>query len=266
MRIVFWGASSECGATSSMAAVAGFYALQKGGRIFCMQLKSGGGDLELLFSPWERRPAFQEESTYYVLEGMDYLIRQEQHNRLDWSCIRESLLPCFDYRLFCLPCGMREKPELYPRQSLALQRRVAFRMEKYADLLFIDVGHGRKVLEDELTQTADMVVVNFAGGQKELEEFFASPFRCSGKLVYLLANYDDEQVYNAANLRRIYRTKEEQMCLLPANPLFAQACARGRLEAFLKKSFRGRCGQREEQFAKELGRSVRLIVEAGRDG
>ena len=51
MRIVFWGASSECGATSSMAAVAGFYALQKGGRIFCMQLKSGGGDLELLFSP-----------------------------------------------------------------------------------------------------------------------------------------------------------------------------------------------------------------------
>ena len=34
----------------------------------------------------------------------------------------------------------------------------------------------------------------------------------------------------------------------------------------LKKSFRGRCGQREEQFARELGRSVRLIVEAGRDG
>lgn len=140
MRILFWGAGRGCGTTSSMAAVAGYYALKRGGRSFCMQLKPGG-DLELIFSSWERRAVFQEESAYYALEGMDYLIRQEQRHRLDWDCIRESLLPFFDHRLFCLPCGMRKKTELYPGRSLALQRQVALRMEKYADILFIDIGH-----------------------------------------------------------------------------------------------------------------------------
>ncbi len=266
MRIVFWGASGGCGTTSSMAAVAGYYALHRGGRIFCMQLKSAGGDLELFFSSWEKRPMFREESTYYALEGMDYLIRQEQNHKLDWDCIRESLVPFFDYRLFCLPCGQREKSKLYPRQSLALQSRVAFRMEKHADLLFIDMGNERSALAEELMQSADVVVVNFSGEQKELEEFFECPFRCSGKLVYLLSNYCNEQVYNIANLRRIYRTQETCTCVLPANPFFAQACARGRLESFMKKRFRSRFCQRDEQFAKELSRAARMIAEAGTDG
>ena len=265
MRIVFWGASGECGTTSSMAAVAGYHALRRGGRSFCLQLKPGG-DFELFFSPWEKRTAFKEESTYYALEGMDYLIRQEQRHRLDRDCIRESLLPLFDYRLFCLPCGMRKKTELYPLQSLALQRRVALCMERYADLLYIDAGHERGVLGDELVQSADVVVVNFSGVQKELEEFFSSPFRCRGRLVYLLADYDNEQVYNAANLHRIYRTRERDTCVLPANPLFAQACAHGRLEPFLKKIFRGRESQRDEQFTRELSRTARLITEVGADG
>lgn len=119
------------------------------------------------------------------------------------------------------------------------------------------------MLFDELTQSADVVVVNFSGEQKELEEFFCRPFHCGGRVVYLLANYSNEQVYNAANLHRIYRTQEEQTCVLPADPFFAQACARGRLESFMKKSFRG---QRDGQFARELSRTTRLIAEEGADG
>ncbi len=266
MKILFWGASKRCGTTSSMAAVAGYYALHKGGRSFCVQLKPAGGDLELFFSPWERRPLLREESAYYALEGMDYLIWQEQRRLLDGECVRESLLPFFDHRLFCLPCGLREKSGLYPQQTLELQRRVVRRMEAYADLLFIDMGHDREMLSDELVQTADVVVVSFSGEQQELEEFFSRRFRCGGRLVYLLANYGSEQVYNDANVRRIYRMQEGQLCVMPANPLFAQACMRGRLEPFLKKSFRGRGSQRDEQFARELKRTERLIVEAGADG
>lgn len=266
MKILFWGAGEGCGTTSSMAAVAGYYALARGGRSFCMQLKSVGGDLELLFSPWEKRTVLKEESTYYALEGMDYLIWQEQHHKLDWSCMKECLLPFFDHRLFCLPSGLREKPGLYPQETGALQRKVAQRMEKHADLLFIDLGHEKGVLADELMQEGDAVVVIFSGGGEELEAFFSHPVRCRGRLLYLLANYSDEQVYNCANFQRIYRTQDEHMCMLPSNPAFAQACGRGRLEPFLKKTFRGRGSQRDMRFARELTRAVRLIVEAGADG
>lgn len=266
MKILFWGASSGCGTTSSMAAVAGYHALHRGGRSFCMQLKSAGSDLELLFSPWEKRTMFREESTYYALEGMDYLIWQQRHHKLDWSCMKESLVPLFDYRLFCLPCGMREKSGLYPRESGELQRQVALCMEKHADMLFIDMGHEKGALADGLMQTADVVVVNFCGEQEELEAFFCNPFKCRGTLVYLLTNYSNEQVYNCANVRRIYRMQEKHMCVLPANPFFARACTNGRLEQFLKKSFRGKSCQRNEQFERQLRRTARLIVEAGADG
>lgn len=266
MKIAFWGAGRGCGTTSSMAAVAGYCALHSGYRSFCMQLKVGGGDLEQLFRPWDKRPVLKEESTYYALEGMDYLIWQEQHHRLDISCIKESMVPLLDYRLFYLPCGSREKPGLYPEQTGELQKQIVLRLAGYADLLFIDLGYGRDVLTNELLQAADVVVVNFSGESEELEEFFRFPFKCSGKLLYLLANYSNDQVYNCANIRRIYRLDESSICVLPANPHFAQACAQGRLEQFLKRSCRIRCGQRGEQFLKELGRVSNLIMEAEANG
>lgn len=265
MKIAFWGASRRCGTTSSMAAVAGYCALHSGYRSFCVQLKESGGDLELLFRPWDKRPVLKEESTYYVLEGMDYLIWQEQHHRLDFSCMKESMVPLLDYRMFYLPCGSREKPGLYPEQTGGLQKRVVLRMSEYADLLFIDLGCGRSALVDELLQEADVVVVNFSGEGKALEEFFCRPLKYSGKLLYLLANYSSDQVYNRANLSRIYRMDEKSICTLPVNPHFAQACAQGRVELFMKKCCRGRGSQRGEQFIRELGRVSNLIMEAGAD-
>lgn len=266
MKILFWGAGKGCGTTSSMAAVASYCALHYGCQSFCMQLKEVGGDLELLFSPWEKRRMLKEESTYYVLEGMDYLIWQEQHHRLDFSGMKESMLPLFDYRLFYLPCGSREKPGLYPEQTNELQKRVVQRMSEYAELLFIDAGCGRGTLSEELMQAADVVVVNFSGEQRELEEFFSQPPRCGGRLLYLLANYDNEQVYNSANLSRIYRMDEQSICTLPANPHFALACSHGKIEQFMKKICRARVNQRVEQFESALGRVSNLIMEAKTDG
>lgn len=266
MKILFLGASRGCGTTSSMAAVASYCALHSSYRSFCMQLKEGGGDLEQFFRPWEKRPVLKEESTYYVLEGMDYLIWQEQHHRLDFNCMKESMVPLLDYRMFYLPGGAREKPVLYPEQTGELQKRIVLRLADYADLLFIDLGCGRDALTNDLLHTADVVVVNFSGESEELEEFFCRPLRCSGKLLYLLANYSDDQVYNSANLKRIYRLDENSICVLPSNPSFSQACTQGRMEQFMKRSWRIHCSQRSEQFLRELGRVSNLIMEAGANG
>ena len=127
MKVVFWGGSHRCGTTSSMTAVASYLSLHSSQRSICVQPKEGGTDLELFFRPWEARAMLHEESTYYALEGMDYLIWQEQHHRLDEATIRETLVPVLDGRLSYLPSGAREKPGLYPQQTGELQRRILAR-------------------------------------------------------------------------------------------------------------------------------------------
>ena len=266
MKIVFWGASRGCGTTSNMTAVASFLAIGMNHKGICMQPKAGGGDLEAFFCPWEKRSVLREESTYYALEGMDYLIWQEQHHRLDAAAMKESMVPVMDHRLFYLPGGAREKPGLYPAQTGELERRILARMEEYAELVFIDIGSGCDDFANSMLQQADVVIVNFSGEQKELEKFFLSPFPCRGRVLYVLANYCSEQVYNCENLQRIYRMDRKSICHIPANPYFAQACAKGRVEPFMKACCRGRSNPYNAQFAAQLREIANLILEAGADG
>lgn len=267
MKIVFWSASRGCGTTSNMTAVASYLALGLNHRGICMQPKAGGGDLETFFSPWEKRSMLREESNYYALEGMDYLIWQEQHHRLDATALKESMVPLLEHRLFYLPGGSREKPGLYPAQTGELQRRILARMEEYAELVFIDVGSERDEFAYSMLQQADVVVVNFSGEQKELEKFFCSQFPCRGAVLYLLAKYSSDQVYNCENLQRIYRMDRQSICSIPTNPHFAQACARGRVEQYMKTCCRSRgTSQRNEQFIAQLRHVANLILEAGTHG
>ena len=267
MKIVFWGASRGCGTTSNMTAVASFLALGLNRRGICMQPKAGEGDLESFFCPWEKRSVLREESTYYALEGMDYLIWQEQHHRLDAAAMKESMVPLLEHRLFYLPGGSREKPGLYPSQTGELQRRILERMEEFAELVFIDIGSERDEFAYSMLQRADVVVVNFSGEQKELEQFFCSQFPCHGTVLYLLANYSSDQVYNCENLQRIYRMDRQSICGIPANPHFAQACMRGRVEQYMKTCCRSRgTTPRNEQFIAGLRHVANLILEAEANG
>ena len=263
MKIVFWGASRGCGTTGNMTALASYFALSLNHRRICMQPKVGVGDLENYFCPWEKRSILREESMYYALEGMDYLIWQEQHHRLDTASLKESMVPLLDQRLFYLPGGSREKPGLYPTQTAELQRRILKHLEEYAEFIFIDIGSERDDFAFSMLQRADVVVVNFSGEQKELEHFFGSQFPCRGTVVYLLSNYSSDQVYNCENLQRIYRMDRQSICCIPANPQFAQACARGRVEQYMKLCCRNRgSGRRNEPFIAGLRQVANLILEA----
>lgn len=263
MKIVFWGASHGCGTTSNMTAVASFLALGMNRKGICLQPKAGDGDLENFFCSWEKRSVLREESTYYALEGMDYLIWQEQHHKLDAAVMKESMIPVLDQRLFYLPGGSREKPGLYPTQTAQLQRKILNALEDYAELVFIDIGSGRDDFASSMLQRADVAVVNFSGEQKELEQFFTAQPPCRGKVLYLLANYSNEQVYNCENLQRIYRMDRRSICSIPTNPYFAQACARGRVEQYMRACCRARSAARSEQFTKQVRKVANLILEAG---
>lgn len=265
MKILFWGAHTGCGTTSSMAAVASHCAMRFSHRSFVLQHKNGNGDLESFFQPPKQQRMLREESSYYMLEGMDYLIWQEQHRRLDWISMKESMISVIDNRLFYLPGGSREKPGLYPAQTSYLQQRVIDRMEEFADLIFIDIGSGNDVFAKELLETADLIIVTLPQKKEVLDGFFKEhkPNR-TGRILYLMGNYDSNEVYNRSNISRIYRIAENDSYVVPANPFFAQACAAGKMEQFMKKNFRSSRSYSTEQFMRELTRLTTVIEEAYR--
>lgn len=264
MKVVFWGGSHRCGTTSSMTAVASYLSLHSSQRSICVQPKEGGTDLELFFRPWEARAMLHEESTYYALEGMDYLIWQEQHHRLDEATIRETLVPVLDGRLSYLPSGAREKPGLYPQQTGELQRRILAQLEAETDVVFIDLGTAKDGLADSMMELADVVVVNFCGQQRELETFFGQTFAVHKNVLYLLPNYMDDQVYNRENLERIYRIDRRRICNLPSNINFAHACMHGRVDQFIQKCGPVRGVRRNAMFFEQLRYLTSLIQEVGR--
>jgi hypothetical protein len=244
-----------------MTAVAGYFALGLGIPSICVQPKAWDGDLEELFCPLEKRATLKEESTYYALEGMDYLIWQEQHHRLDGTALQESLIPLMERRLFYLPRGAREKPGLYPAQTGKLQGRILERIEKLAGVLFIDLGCGQDDFTAQELRSADFAVVNFSGEQQELEDFFHQGIGRWGNALYVLANYHSEQVYNRENLARIYRVNPEDIYSIPANAKFAAACGKGRLEQFLKRNCTGHVSWDNQQFVTSLGLISHRILE-----
>lgn len=263
MKIAFWGGSHRCGTTSSMTAVASYLTLHSEKSGICVQPKEGGTDLELFFRPWEAHAMLHEESTYYALEGMDYLIWQEQHHRLDEAVIRETLVPLSGGRLCYLPSGAREKPGLYPAQTGALQRRILAQLEACADMVFMDLGAVQDGLAGSMMELADVVVVNLCGQQRELESFFAQPFAMRGNVVYLLSNYMDDQVYNRDNLQRIYRVDGHRICNLSSNVGFAHACMHGKVDRFIQRNGGAQGGRRNTHFFEQLRHLSNLIMEVG---
>ncbi len=261
MKVLFWGTEHGCGTTSSMAAVASYLSLHTPNRSICVQSKSSSGDLEFFFKPWERRLMLKEESTYFALEGMDYLIWQEQHHSLDMDAVKDVLMPLFDYRMHYILRGARDKPGLYPEQTMKLQQKILSQLEQSAEYIFVDIGCGKNDCLDQLLECADLLVVNLCGRQEEVYRYFNDPLPYEGKRLFLLSNSNYESVYNAQNLSRIYRIQNDDIFMVPMNAVFAQACMRGRMEAFMKKSKGIHQGDRHAAFFMQLQKITNRVME-----
>ena len=262
MKIVFWSESNSCKTTANMAAIGSMCSLLFPYQNILMQNRTGPGGLDFIFQPGKHIGFVQEESAYYALEGMDYLIWQEQNHRLDRDSMREGMVPVLDRKLFYLPSGKREKPRLYPKETGALQYEVIKKMEEFSDITFIDCGDLEDDLTEKLLKSADVVVVNLSQSKEALDSFFIKHHPICGKIIYLINNYDFNSVYNRKNLNRIYRISEEQLCVIPINQKFETACIAGKLDVFLKKQVNNRNSRQNKMFMKELLWSTHLILKA----
>ena len=256
MKILFWGAGEQCGTTCSMAAVAAYAALANQTKSFLMQHKAAKNDLDLLFQPIHKQNTLQDSGSYYVLEGMDYLIYQERANRLSWESLQECLYTAVDEQIFYLPAGARQKPGLYPGKTREVQKKALQRMEALTDLIFVDLGHNYDAFSRELLREADVVVITFPQNTRAMNAYFEHQPTIFGTKFYLWGNYDPDQVYNIENLARIYRIDPEKILTLSGNPAFEHACHMGKIEQYIRRNLRGKGILRNGGFMSDLHKAV----------
>ena len=227
MKIVFWSEEAACGTTSNMIATASMIAAKHNCRIAMLSAEKNVHDLVGNFA----RPdsaTVNEECSYYVLEGLDYLLMAGKYGRLTEHHLEEALQPVVDGKLFCLPQGKRMLCDFYPKETRNVLNQVIRLLDESMDFSFIDCGSERDDWTKEQMKQADLIVVNFSQTSQGLDHFFSAHADVSDRVVYLIGSYQKDAVYNKKNIHRIYRIAPGKLGVIPYNPEFEAACREGK--------------------------------------
>lgn len=262
MNIAFWSEDDGCGTTSGMAAIASVCSDAWNMRTILMQSRNQEGDLRRKLTGTPLTGMVREESSYYALDGLDYLLWQEKNRRLNEDMVRESMVSVAKERMYYLPQGERKKPQVCNRDLGGAMRQVIRHAENMSDLTFVDCGSGEDDLARELLYQADVAVVNLPQERQCLDSYFQKSHVYQGKVIYLINRYRQESMYNRENINRIYRVEQETLGVIPDNPIFRHASDKGKVERFVRRHMQ--CGVLDSQyyFMQELMQSALLILKA----
>lgn len=262
MNIAFWSEDDGCGTTSSMAAVASVCSDAWKLKTILLQSRNQQGDLHRKLENTILPVTMREESSYYALDGLDYLLWQEKNQRLTESVLLESMVPVVKERMYYLPQGERRKPMVYSRELGDAMDHIIRQAEQLSDITFIDCGSGEDELSGHLLQQADIVVVNFSQERHCLDAYFQNYHKYHGRVIYIINQYQQESIYNRKNLNRLYRLEEEELAVIPANTFFRHACDKGRIERFVRSSMQLSVFNEQHYFMQELKHTALLILKA----
>lgn len=262
VKIAFWSEEDGCGTTSGMAAVASVCSNAWNMKTILMQSRNQEGDLRKKLESVPLSGMVREESSYYALDGLDYLLWQEKNKKLNEAMVTDSIVPIAKGRMYYLPQGERRKPQVCSEELKGAMWQVICKAEQLADITFIDCGSGKDELAEHLLGQADAVVVNLSQERQNLDAYFQKRHAFSGKAVYLVNQYQQESVYNKKNLNRLYRLQEETLGVIPWNPLFRHASDKGKVDRFIRRHIRCSVLDHQYYFMQELIETAHIILKA----
>ena len=263
MKAAFWSEEGGCGTTSCMAAIASVCSDAWKLKTVLLQSRSQVGDLRQKLESVPLYSMVREESSYYALDGLDYLLWQEKNQKLNEQTLQESMVPVVADWMYYVPQGERRKPRIYSDELKESMCHILAQVEKLSDLTFIDCGNGEDELSASLLQQADVVVVNFSQERHSLDHYFEERHSYQGKALYLVNHYQQESVYNKKNLNRIYRLQDSELAVIPENPFFRHASDKGQIERFIRRHIRFNLFDQQFYFMKELMQASLLLLKAG---
>ncbi|MCR5785543.1 MAG: hypothetical protein K6G40_07880 [Eubacterium sp.] len=202
---------------------------------------------------------FREELRYFSLTGFDYLaesIRLGKLSAQDILCNSDSILKD---RLYILPA---ENTKRYQNGINEYVNLIAD--EAGVENVLIAAGD---IYDERMLSSADLIVVCMGEENLKIEDIFAENAKHidSAKVFYLIC--EEGTVYNKANLKRIYRIKDEKIAQISFGEGFDKYYKKGKVKSFSLRSVKFPGLTREDAVRKNMFQNAAgLIREAANYG
>lgn len=264
MNIVFWSEEDGCGTTSGMAAVASVCADAWNLNTMLLQSSNQRGDLYQKLGTGINSRSLKKEKRYGMQDEWEVLTRLAERKKLTEEKLMERMVPVIRGRMYYLPQGEYQKREKYPKAVLSAIREIVSYAQQMSDLTFIDCGSGRDEISDFLLAQADVAVVSLSQERQNLDAYFQNRHILRENVIYLINQYHQESIYNKKNINRLYRLYEEQLAVIPDNPVFRHISGKGKTERFVRRHIQCRNSDYQSEFMKELVKTSALILRSAR--
>ncbi len=199
----------------------------------------------------EKSSVIREESSYFALEGMDYLIWQERNNRLSEESVHEVMMSVGEKSSF-IPSGDRDAPGLYPEETGRLQLAILNILEQIADLVLFDCGALPDTLSRGLIEYGSLQVICLQQRKELIDEVMMERGIDMTRTFFIITDYDYSDIYNTKNIARLYGIPESRIGVIPRSKELENSVSKGEVSKFIKKNINSKVGSKNYYFMKEL--------------
>lgn len=255
MKIAFWSPRpGQSGTTSNMLASAVMSSVIQNKNVLVLHNHFSDVSLEKSVLGKITAPDLFEDI------GLDSLLRNIKISELSEGVIHNSVISLYKNRLHILPGTTKEYKGMFEAGLYAAIPAILNAMNKYYDLVFMDLAPGGGKLSGAMQEEADLIVVNLTQDKNMIDDYFAKYHLPKEKTVYLIGRYNGNSRYNLTNLERSYPCIRGKTGVIPYNIEFMDAVTEGKLINFTVKNLANGRGDDNLYFIKKVRQTVELLT------
>lgn len=188
--------------------------------------------------------------------GIDALIRDIKSRPLTPEIIHNDSISLLEKRLALFPGTEKRSREVYEKDIEGIFKAILEEVAGCYDDVFIDVASGYNPFSKSVVESSDLTVVNLSQNIYVLQRYFNMPVE-TGKVQYLIGNYDSNSRYNLKNLQKLFQPLKHKTGVIPYNVEFVDAQNEGAVISFFLKNID--CSRESSNY--EFIQSVKMMTE-----
>lgn len=257
VRIAFWSnVHGQTATTSNLVAISLMTAMEYRLKVL---LAHNHFEKSTLESSLLDRGYLDNEQAELSEHGIDALARFIKSNNLDKDNISNYTTSILSKKLELIMGTSHTNRDLYMTDLNNVMHQILDRTQAFYDVIFVDVSSGNNELSSKILENSDFIVVNLSQNINVIDDFFKSFKGDLGKCIFVIGRYDANSKFNKKNVMRKYGIKRN-LCVVPYNIEFSDACSEGRGVDFILKNLRASRDDVNFGFMEEVRNSVKLIL------
>lgn len=233
MKIGFW---SPCAGTAgaSSAAMTFSVLLSKMHNLDCLLMQSSSNKLNNLQRPLLGRVDGEDAQMWLSDIGIDAIMRHVGSGDRSAATIADCCVKINEKLMFVPPT--RRTKEIYEGDFSRYTDIIPSLLDNYHTVSVFDIEAGFSGLSLKLLRNMDIVVVCLPQNPVVIEEYMenASVFPTE-KVLYLFGRYDEDSVFNKANLCKLYKLPKNKCMVMPYCTEYLDACNQSSIRTFLER-------------------------------